>query len=155
MRQTSAPLSHRAARRPLASLALLAQLLGACAGPFETPPLGEGQGAAPGGARLLSQAAFDETHRDNILVSPKAVPEIGEARYGLGWALTSYRGRRLITHDGQVSGFQSHVSFLPAEGLGVVIPMNSNGLPAQWLGFDVYDQLLGVPAPARWSLNDG
>lgn len=106
------------------------------------------------GRRLVSVAAFDETHKPNILVSAQDIPEIGEAYYGLGWALTRYRGHQLITHDGKVNGFQAHVSFLPDDGMGLVILMNSNGLPAQWLGFDAYDQLLGISAPAQWSLQD-
>lgn len=106
------------------------------------------------GRRLVSEAALGETRKPNILVSPQDIPEIGEANYGLGWALTRYRGRQLITHDGKVSGFQAHVSFLPDDGLGVVILMNSNGLPAQWLGFDTYDQLLGISEPAQWSMKD-
>lgn len=111
-------------------------------------------GVTSDGNRLISTAAFDETHKPNILVSPQSTPEIGEAQYGLGWALSSYRGRRLITHDGQVNGYQAHVSYLPDVGRGLVILMNSNGLPAQWLGFDVYDQLFGVSTPAQWSLQD-
>lgn len=46
------------------------------------------------------------------------------------------------------------MSYLPDDGLGVVILMNSNGLPAQWLGFDAYDLLLGISAPAQWSMQD-
>ena len=111
-------------------------------------------GVLSDGRRLVSMAAFDETHKPNILVSPQEIPEIGEANYGLGWAITQYRGHQLITHDGKVSGFQAHVSYLPDDGLGLVILMNSNGLPAQWLGFDAYDQLLGISAPAQWSMQD-
>lgn len=111
-------------------------------------------GLASEGRRLVSTAAFDETHKPNILVSAQALPEIGEAHYGLGWALSRYRGHRLITHDGKLSGFQAHVSYLPDDGLGVVILMNSNGMPAQWLGFDVYDQLLAIAQPPQWSLLD-
>lgn len=111
-------------------------------------------GVTPDGNRLISVVSFDETHKPNILVSPQSTAEIGEAQYGLGWALSRYRGQRLITHDGKVSGYQAHISYLPDEGRGVVILMSSNGLPAQWLGFDVYDQLLGVSTPAQWSLQD-
>lgn len=46
------------------------------------------------------------------------------------------------------------MSSLPDDGVGLVILMNSNGLPAQWLGFDACDQLLGIAEPAQWSLKD-
>lgn len=111
-------------------------------------------GLTEDGKRLISVAAFDETHKPNILVSPQDIPEIGEAHYGLGWALSSYRGHRLITHDGKINGFQAHVSYLPDDGKGIVLLMNSNGMPGQWLGFDVYDQLLGIAQPAQWSMKD-
>lgn len=111
-------------------------------------------GVTADGNRLVSTAAYDETHKPNIAVPEPLPPEIGEANYGMGWLLLRYRDHRLITHDGKISGFQAHVSFLPDDGLGVVILMNSNGMPAQWLGFDAYDQLLGVSAPAQWSMKD-
>lgn len=111
-------------------------------------------GLTTDGRRLVSTAAFDETHKPNILISAQGLPEIGDSYYGLGWALSRYRGHPLITHDGKLNGFQAHVSFLPDDGLGLVILMNSNGMPAQWLGFDAYDQLLGVPVPPQWSLLD-
>ena len=111
-------------------------------------------GVTADGRRLVSTASFDETHKQNILISPQEIPEIGEAYYGLGWALSRYRDHKLITHDGKINGFQAHVSYLPDDGFGLVILMNSNGLPAQWLGFDAYDQLLGIAQPAQWSMQD-
>lgn len=56
--------------------------------------------------RVESPLESDETHKPNILVSAQDIPQIGEAYYGLGWALTRYRGHQLITHDGKVDGFR-------------------------------------------------
>jgi CubicO group peptidase (beta-lactamase class C family) len=44
------------------------------------------------------------------------------ASYGLGWFLTSYRGRKLVTHGGAIAGFSSEVNRF--DGLSIIVLSN-------------------------------
>lgn len=66
--------------------------------------------------------------------------------FGLGWMLGTYRGRPYVTHGGGYVGTAAHLSFLPDDGLGVVVL--ANGSPsgqalADVVSIDIYDRLLG------------
>jgi len=78
-------------------------------------------------------------------------PELGHSQYGLGFAVTSYRGHTLVSHGGALDGFSALLAFLPQEGLGVVVLCNISGssLPSV-LMYQIYDRLLGLE-PVPWS----
>jgi CubicO group peptidase (beta-lactamase class C family) len=109
------------------------------------------------GQRLISTAVLQETHRQQMVaqeVFPEslfAFPERGPLAYGLGWFLRTYRGRRMIFHSGGIDGFGSYLSFLPDEGLGVVILSNldETNCPVP-VTYEIYDRLLGLE-PRPWS----
>ena len=46
--------------------------------------------------------------------------------YGLGWDLTDYEGREIVSHTGEISGFVTSVTLLPEEKLGVVVLTNTD-----------------------------
>lgn len=45
--------------------------------------------------------------------------------YGFGWFLTSYRGHKIATHGGVVSGFSSQIMRFPDDKITIIV--NSNG----------------------------
>ncbi|MDH5609317.1 MAG: serine hydrolase [Cyclobacteriaceae bacterium] len=45
--------------------------------------------------------------------------------YGLGWGLSDYYGRMLVSHSGGYDGMYSRVALVPDENLGIVILTNS------------------------------
>jgi CubicO group peptidase (beta-lactamase class C family) len=45
-----------------------------------------------------------------------------KASYGLGWFLTSYRGKKLVTHGGAIAGFSSEVNRF--DGLSIIVLSN-------------------------------
>lgn len=67
--------------------------------------------------------------------------------YGYGWMISEYEGFRIIEHGGGINGFTSHLIFVPAEKLVVVLLTNSDigarapGTPA----FKVAAMALGKP----------
>jgi CubicO group peptidase (beta-lactamase class C family) len=70
--------------------------------------------------------------------------------YGLGWFLSDYHGRKVVSHGGGLDGMISQVGLMPEENLGVVILSNSEtALPSLLLN-KVFDVFLGVP-PRDWS----
>ena len=70
--------------------------------------------------------------------------------YGLGWFLSDYRGRKVVTHSGGLDGMTSRVAMLPEENLGVVILTNSETPLQSFLWYKVFDVLTGAP-PRDWS----
>jgi hypothetical protein len=51
---------------------------------------------------------------------------LGEsASYGFGWFLSSFRGHKLVTHGGVLSGFSSSVYRFGDDGLTIIVLCNS------------------------------
>lgn len=66
--------------------------------------------------------------------------------YGLGWILSDYQGRLLVSHGGGLDGMTSQLALMPEEKLGVVVLTNSETPLANILASKVFDLFLGVPA---------
>ncbi|MCR9099111.1 MAG: serine hydrolase [bacterium] len=49
--------------------------------------------------------------------------------YGLGWFISNHKGRKLVTHGGNIDGFSAEVALLPGDSIGVVVLTNLNGNP--------------------------
>jgi CubicO group peptidase (beta-lactamase class C family) len=70
--------------------------------------------------------------------------------YGLGWSLSDYQGRKVVSHGGGLDGMISQVAMLPEENLGVVVLSNSETPLSTIMVNKVFDVFLGV-APRDWS----
>jgi hypothetical protein len=70
--------------------------------------------------------------------------------YGMGWFLSDYQGRKVVTHSGGLDGMTSRVGMLPEENLGFVILTNSETPLQSLMMYKVFDVFLGVP-PRDWS----
>jgi CubicO group peptidase (beta-lactamase class C family) len=66
--------------------------------------------------------------------------------YGLGWILSDYQGRLVVSHGGGLDGMVSHLALLPEEKLGVVVLTNSETPLSNVLVNRVFDMYLGVAA---------
>ena len=70
--------------------------------------------------------------------------------YGMGWFLSDYHGRKVVSHGGGLDGMISQVGLMPEENLGVVVLSNSEtALPSAVVN-KIFDLYLGVP-PRDWS----
>jgi len=71
--------------------------------------------------------------------------ELGENAYGMGFFISSYRGHKVVEHGGNLDGFALELSFLPNDGVGVVVLTNLDGAALQsFLAYNVFDRLLGL-----------
>ena len=70
--------------------------------------------------------------------------------YGLGWGLSDYHGRKVVSHSGGLDGMVSQVALLPEENLGLVVLTNSETPLSNVLVNKIFDVFLGVPA-RDWS----
>jgi CubicO group peptidase (beta-lactamase class C family) len=67
--------------------------------------------------------------------------------YGLGFSLRDYRGRKLITHTGGLSGMVSRLALVPEEGLGVAVLTNQeSGGGRDAITYGLLDAFLNAPA---------
>ncbi|HEX2190612.1 MAG TPA: serine hydrolase [Longimicrobiaceae bacterium] len=67
------------------------------------------------------------------------------AQYGLGWSLRDYRGRKVATHTGGLSGMTSRTLLVPDEKLGIVILTNTESSAHTALAWWIMDRYLGAP----------
>lgn len=66
--------------------------------------------------------------------------------YGLGWELTDYESREIVSHTGGVNGFVSSVTLLPEEKLGVIVLTNTDANEFyEALKWEIVDAYLKLP----------
>ncbi len=65
--------------------------------------------------------------------------------YGLGWSISDYQGRKVISHGGGLDGMISRVAMMPEENLGLVILTNSESVLPNVMSNKIFDVFLGVP----------
>jgi CubicO group peptidase (beta-lactamase class C family) len=107
------------------------------------------------GKRIVAARQVQDMHRPHMVIQtfPGLFedPEIQQPAYGLGWFVESYRGRKRVHHGGAIDGFQAQVSFLPAEGVGVVVLTNLGGTPLpDIVARHASDRLMGLE-PLDWN----
>ncbi|MBT8477971.1 MAG: serine hydrolase, partial [Gemmatimonadetes bacterium] len=67
--------------------------------------------------------------------------------YGLGWFISDYKGRKVVSHSGGLTGMISLQTLLPEEGLGVIILTNyAPDAPTAAITYRILDAYLGEPA---------
>jgi CubicO group peptidase (beta-lactamase class C family) len=91
----------------------------------------------------------------NTLGETRGFWEILNAAYGMGRETTSYRGRLLTFHGGDLPGFHSQVSFMPRERIGVIVFVIGDHCARLYdiVSYNVYERLLGMdqtPWSDRW-----
>ena len=115
-------------------------------------------GALPGdsGRRLFSTAAGREMHSPQVAGASSNWPDYlaplrsDLAALGLGWRLKSYRGYKLVSHDGALPGFLASVMMIPEKRLGVVVLENSMSGVMQPVSHLLLDRMLNVQPPFDW-----
>jgi CubicO group peptidase (beta-lactamase class C family) len=104
-----------------------------------------------GDRSVISEEAMRLMHTPQIGIRyyPDDPDEAYES-YGMGWYVQDYRGHYMVQHGGQDYGYMAMVSFLPFEGIGVVVLTNSYyHHVASIVSKNVYDRLLGLGAEER------
>ncbi len=113
--------------------------------------------AEDGKERRLFKAARQREMWSLVTPIPISEPPAGLAAtkpnfsgYGLGWGLSDYRGKKLVSHTGGFPGMVSKVALMPELNLGVVVLTNQEqGAAFQAVTWRVLDAYFGVP-PTDW-----
>lgn len=110
-------------------------------------------GDIPGGKRLFSAAQSKEMWSE---VTPIPIanlpPELAAFKtnfsaYALGWGLRDYRGYKLVSHTGGLSGMVSQVMLVPELKLGVIVLTNrDSGAAFSSITMTILDEYMKAPA---------
>jgi CubicO group peptidase (beta-lactamase class C family) len=105
-----------------------------------------------GGKRLVSDTAFAELMRPQVLVQRKGFYPTAKLTspnfiaYGMAWFLEDYRGEKVVFHTGSIDGLVAIVGLIPARRLGVVVVANRDHAELRHaLMYRVFDAYLGPP----------
>jgi len=104
------------------------------------------------GTRLFSSRTAREL---TTLVTPMPIappaPELASQRmnfrgYALGFNVNDYRGRKLVSHTGGLTGYVSRLAMIPEIGLGIAVLTNQeSGEAFNAIVYAVLDHYLGAP----------
>ena len=103
------------------------------------------------GARIFSAGRSREMWTPQTIVSgiseqaEKFNPTTHFNLYGLGWSISDYQGRKVVSHGGGLDGMTSRVALIPEENLGLVVLTNSESSLSTVISNRIFDAFLGVP----------
>lgn len=100
------------------------------------------------GKLVIPFSVIQETRKPRSVIGNSQYPfnHSNFSLYGLGWFLTDYEGREIVSHTGGVNGFLTSITLIPEEKLGVVIFTNTdyNDFYAA-LRWEIVDAYLNLP----------
>ncbi|MEE3052663.1 MAG: serine hydrolase [Planctomycetota bacterium] len=79
---------------------------------------------------LFAFKVLERKSLDLAFTPNKLLDDSGKAFYACGWAISRYRGLRLIGHSGGLHGFQSYLVRYPEQNLTVAVLANAEFSPA-------------------------
>ncbi|MFI5779603.1 serine hydrolase [Nocardia sp. NPDC051570] len=104
------------------------------------------------GREVIAPAALRALHVPAMALGeePRLWPEKFGIGYGLGWALESYRGHRLVHHGGNIDGYSAKVVLAPDAAAGVIVLVDHHATTFPDAAcYLAVDELLGLP-PLPW-----
>lgn len=78
---------------------------------------------------LVSSATIQQLTTPQVALSGRGDGRVKHQSYALGWFVDSYRGHYRVYHGGTTAGFSANVTFLPEDGIGIVVLANLQGTP--------------------------
>lgn len=108
---------------------------------FLIAQLGSGQRQA------VPRRVIRRSHEPQAALTAKYM-DFPRTGYAWGWYTGEYKGRTMLHHFGGFAGFHAHLSFMPDEGIALVVLNNEDVLGAQvtsLIADYVYGTLLGEP----------
>ena len=79
---------------------------------------------------LFAFKVLERKSLDLAFTPNKLLDESGKTFYACGWAISRYRGLRLVGHSGGLHGFQSYLARYPEQSLTVAVLANAEFSPA-------------------------
>ncbi|HEV7214392.1 MAG TPA: serine hydrolase, partial [Chloroflexota bacterium] len=98
------------------------------------------------GTHIVSEQQLATMHRPQMVMPYDATyAEIAPVTsYGLGWEVGVYRGHVVVSHEGEIDGFNGQVTLLPELNSGIVALSNLEVGVLSLLALNALDRLLGL-----------
>ena len=90
----------------------------------------------------IARAVIARSHQPQAKVSSQYL-DFERSGYAWGWYTGTYKGRPILHHFGGFAGFHAHLSFMPEDGIGLVVLNNDDVLGAQLTNL-IADYVYGV-----------
>lgn len=109
-------------------------------------------GKLPDGKPLWSPAQAKEMWTPATIVgssdgpTPENPVRAVTTTYALGWFVADYRGQRMVSHSGGLSGQVTQTAMIPSRGIGVAVFSNTEDGVSQGIRNALLDALTGAPA---------
>lgn len=107
--------------------------------------------------RLSNQQVLHAETLQQMTVPQTIIPdaprhaELGRKLYGMGLVISTYRGRSVISHGGDIDGFTALLAWLPEVNAGLVLLINQGDSQLRSIVSQrVFDLMLGLK-PIDWS----
>jgi CubicO group peptidase (beta-lactamase class C family) len=99
-----------------------------------------------GDTQIISEPQLTLMHSPQMVIpDPRKHKEVSSTAYGLGWAMTTYRGHYMLQHSGGIDGFSALATLLPDDNIGIVALSNMSGCPVHNIvTLNACDRLLGT-----------
>jgi CubicO group peptidase (beta-lactamase class C family) len=114
-----------------------------------------GRGTFEGKQFFSRQRSWEMWQPNTVIPISEAASQFNPTRhfslYGLGWALSDYQGRKIVSHGGGLDGMISQTALMPEENLGVVVLTNSESPLNTIMQNKVFDVFLNVTPKRDWS----
>lgn len=97
------------------------------------------------GEQIISRQSMREIHRPQIAL-PIRNPYNSQLSYGLGWQISEYEGRRILSHGGATDGMNTSAAIMPEENLGIIVVTNVFNTFRDAVVNSIFDAFLGIPS---------
>ena len=108
-----------------------------------------GRGTYNGKEIFSKRQSWEMWQPNTVIPISEAASQFNPTRhfnlYGLGWFLSDYHGRKLVSHSGGLDGMISQTILVPEENLGVVVLSNSETSLPSAMANKVVDTFLNAP----------
>ncbi len=95
------------------------------------------------GKTIISEKQMNEIHKPQMAL-PQANAMAAQGSYGLGWNITDYKGKRVLTHGGATDGFNTSMYLMPELNLGIIVVGNNFNSLGNAVAYQVMDSYLGT-----------
>lgn len=108
------------------------------------------------GKKIFSRERSWEMWQPNTIIQiSEAASRFSPTRhfnlYGMGWGLSDYQGRKVVSHGGGLDGMISQTALMPEENMGVVVLSNSETAVPVIMINKIFDVFLNITPKRDWN----
>src|SRR5699024_10195469 len=95
------------------------------------------------GKNIISTTQMNEIRKPQM-IRGQADALTPQATYGMGWTITDYKEKRVLTHGGATDGFNTAMYIILEMELGIIVVANTFNSLGNAIAYQVIDRYLGT-----------